>query len=386
MGATRVHLKVELGAPRGGCWGSLWEVPCPIEASCPSWGAGGARGHCPCTSWCPSLAAPILPHVDTTGPQRTCLSTHHPYLVLLDPLQDTSSTPGPAQPILATVISPWSSWTRLGAHHLLLGPAGPILAPIITLVLPHPSWSPSSPGPAQPILVPIISCLAQLDPFWHPSSLPGLLHSPWCPPSPPGPAQPILAPIISWSCQLILAPILFSWSCPTHLGAHHLLLGSAGPILAPITFSCTYLGVHHLLLLLPNPSWCPSSLAWPSWTHLGTHHVLLHPPWHPPSPAPPGPTWAPSWSHHAPITGPKGPPPPPQSRRCPPSPSHGHPQSAFGSPPGQRLPIGDRAAYRGYGFPGPPRCRHMFRPERCNRGTVPGPFPGPFPGRLVPSL
>ncbi|XP_026723194.1 uncharacterized protein LOC113490807 isoform X2 [Athene cunicularia] len=221
-GTTRVQLAAGRGAPRGGCWVSLGELPCPgwlIVAVCPSWGAG--------RNW----AGRSLPaYVTVLIPGSTRDPSHH----TLAP---------PKGPISAPTISAWPCWTHLGAHHLLL-------------VLPNSSWCPSSLlGPAGPILASIMSfwsCWKELimSRFsWNHLDVQHLclvLHrTSWYPSSIPAHARPILVPVI-FSC--------FSW---THLGIHHVLV-LPNPISAPIIssrFCPTHLGTHHLQLFL-HPSWC----------------------------------------------------------------------------------------------------------------------------------
>lgn len=237
MGTTGGHLAVLMGAPRGGCWGSLWELPSPgwlMVASCPSWGAGGAgwTGRCQHLSWRPALVAHGT-HLTTRWHRRAPKgpSQHPPRLQ-----QDPSSAPGLEGLILTTIISAWPCWAHPGTHLLLL-------------VLPNPLWHPSSllcpPGPIVHQLL-----LLLLDSSWNSLS----------PPLSPGP---------------ILVPIISSWSHPTHLGAPHLCLalldpswhlsclsGPAGTILAFIMsswFSWNHPAAHHLCLMLPKTSWCPSS-------------------------------------------------------------------------------------------------------------------------------
>ncbi|XP_053914824.1 uncharacterized protein LOC128851256 isoform X4 [Cuculus canorus] len=342
-------------------------------------------------------------HPSPPGPAH--LGTHHLFLAFVDTSWHPSSPPGPAQLILAPIISAWPWWTYLGTHHLqvlpnsswhpssLLGPGGHILAPIISsrscptqlgtqhlcLALLDPSWCPSSSSPS-PILVSISSShfhldashllLLLLDPSWHPSSFPTgriLVPSSLLGPAEPTSSSPapVLVPIISFSCihlvvhQLLLlypswcqsspsspapisVPIISSWSCSTHLGATI----SAWPC--------------------PNSSWHPSSPSSPapilvpiifSCAHFGASFLLLVLPKLILVPiisffSCPNSSWCPSSPSPAPIlvpSSPSGPPwaPSPPLLKLKPLLPHSGPPSAFSSMWGEAGPWGSPLGWAG---------------------------------------
>lgn len=106
----------------------------------------------------PPSPGPILASTISSRSRPAHLSAFHLCLALLDPSWHLSCLSGPAGTVLVLIMSSWFSWNHLDAHHLCL--FLPRTSAHHLLLLLHPSWSPSS------LLYPARYFLASLMSFW----------------------------------------------------------------------------------------------------------------------------------------------------------------------------------------------------------------------------